>query len=65
MTWKPNFTTMTKKELRTYVLEHRENEEALSAYLDKLHTDNPNSRTYGPEENVAEAIEEYMKHRKL
>ena len=26
---------MTKKELRTYVLEHRENEETLSAYLDR------------------------------
>ena len=65
MTLKPNFATITKKEIRTYVLKHRENEQALSAYLDRLHSENPNPRTYGTEENVAEAIEEYIKQRKL
>ena len=33
---KPNFKTMTRKELRSYVLAHREDEEAMQAYLSKL-----------------------------
>ncbi|WP_404787453.1 DUF6887 family protein [Altericista sp. CCNU0014] len=61
MSAKPDFATMNKFELRAYVLEHRDEEEALHAYLDRLHTENPNSRVYQPEENVAEAIAEYMK----
>jgi hypothetical protein len=63
MSVKPNFKTMTKAELRAYVLEHREDEEALHAYLDKLHAENPNPRVYSPEDNVAEAIAQYLKHR--
>jgi hypothetical protein len=62
MSAKLNFATMIKSELRTYVLEHRDDEEALHAYLDRLHTENPNSRTYHPDDDVAEAISEYMKH---
>ncbi|MGA9377833.1 MAG: hypothetical protein WBV73_03435 [Phormidium sp.] len=64
MSTKPNFQTMTKRELRTYILEHREDEKALHAYLDKLHDENPNPRVYSPEENVAEAVSEYLKQRK-
>jgi hypothetical protein len=63
MSAKPNFMAMTKAELRAYVLEHREDEEALYVYLDKLHTENPNPRVYSPEESVADAIAEYMKSR--
>jgi hypothetical protein len=63
MNAKPDFTTMSKFELRAYVLEHRDEEEALHAYLDRLHTENPSSRIYQPDENVAEAITEHMKHR--
>jgi hypothetical protein len=61
MSVKPDFATMSATELRAYVLEHRDNEEALHIYLDKLHAENPDSQTYKPEENVAEAIEEYFK----
>jgi quinol monooxygenase YgiN len=37
MSAKPDFATMSKFELRAYVLEHRDDREALHAYLDKLH----------------------------
>jgi hypothetical protein len=63
MTAKPDFATMSNVELRAYVLEHRNDEEALHAYLDKLHDENPSSRIYQPDDNVAEAIAEYMTHR--
>ncbi|BAY79910.1 hypothetical protein NIES25_63980 (plasmid) [Nostoc linckia NIES-25] len=39
MSVKPDFATMTTSELRAYVLEHRDDEEALHAYLDKLHAE--------------------------
>lgn len=64
MSVKPNFATMTTIELRAYVLEHRDEEEALHAYLDKLHAENPSSRVYKPEDDVNEAITEYLKDRK-
>lgn len=63
MSVKPDFITMTTLELRAYVLAHRDNQEALQAYLDKLHSENPNSRIYKPEDNVAEAISEYLKNK--
>jgi hypothetical protein len=34
---KPDFKTMTRKDLHAYVLSHREDEEAFYAYVDKLH----------------------------
>ncbi|MDV2998251.1 MAG: hypothetical protein N4J56_007956 [Chroococcidiopsis sp. SAG 2025] len=34
---KPNFQTMSKEELRTYVLNHRDDEAAFHTYMDKLH----------------------------
>jgi hypothetical protein len=61
MSAKPDFATMNKSELRAYVLEHRHDQEALHAYLDRLHAENPSPRVYEPEENVAEAVAEYMK----
>lgn len=61
MSVKPDFATMTTIELRAYVLEHRDDEEALHTYLDKLHAENPSSRVYKPEDNAAEAIAEYLK----
>lgn len=59
MSVKPDFATMTATELRAYVLEHRNDEEALHAYLDKLDPKN-RSRSHKPEDNVAEAIAEYL-----
>ena len=64
MSIKPNFTTMTTTELRAYVLAHRDEEEALHAYLDKLHAENRGSQIYKPDDNVADAIAEYLKNRK-
>jgi hypothetical protein len=64
MSVKPDFTTMTMLELRAYVLANRDNEEALQAYLDKLHSVNPPSRVYKPEDNVAEAIAEYLENKR-
>jgi hypothetical protein len=64
MSVKPDFTTMTMLELRAYVLANRDNEEALQAYLDKLHSVNPSSRVYNPEDNVAEAIAEYLDNKR-
>jgi hypothetical protein len=34
---KPNFQTMSQKDLQNYVLAHREDQEAFYAYVDKLH----------------------------
>jgi pyoverdine/dityrosine biosynthesis protein Dit1 len=34
---KPNFQTMSQKELHRYVLDHREDQDAFYAYVDKLH----------------------------
>ena len=56
-----NLRTMCKSELRHYVLQHRENEEALQAYLDKVHAQNPISQIYTPEENVSDALAQYLK----
>ena len=63
MSVKPDFATMTAIELRAYVLEHRD-DEALHAYLNKLHAENPSSRVYRPEDDVAEAIAEYLKDKR-
>ncbi|MEM9541594.1 MAG: hypothetical protein AAGA60_19125 [Cyanobacteria bacterium P01_E01_bin.42] len=32
----PNFQAMTRKELRNYLLEHRDNSQAFYAYMDRL-----------------------------
>jgi hypothetical protein len=61
MSTKQNFITMSISELRDYVLQHRDDEEALQAYLDKVHAEKPISRIHSPEENVSEALAEYLK----
>ncbi|BAZ14700.1 hypothetical protein NIES4071_65440 [Calothrix sp. NIES-4071] len=38
---KPNFATMTRSEFRQYILEHREDDEAVSIYLEKFRPLNP------------------------
>lgn len=58
---KPDFSKMTAGETRAYLLEHRDDQEALQAFVDKVHALNPNPRTYGPDDNVADAIEEHLK----
>ncbi len=64
MSVKPNFATMNVLQLRAYVLEHRDDQEALQAYLDKLHAKNQGSRVYNAEDDVAEAISEYLQNKK-
>ncbi len=39
MTQKPNFQQMNRKELRNYVLTHRQDEEALRIYMERLHSE--------------------------
>jgi hypothetical protein len=39
MTQKPNFNQMNRKELRNYVLTHRQDEEALRIYMERLHSE--------------------------
>lgn len=65
MSVKPDFAQMTTAELRVYVLQHRNDQEALQIFLDKLHAGSHNSRVYRPEENVAEAIAEYLTNKDL
>ncbi|MDZ4874163.1 MAG: hypothetical protein CLLPBCKN_003559 [Chroococcidiopsis cubana SAG 39.79] len=36
---KPDFQTITRAELRAYLLEHRDDREAFYAYMDKLATE--------------------------
>jgi hypothetical protein len=40
---KPNFSNMSRQELRSYILEHRNDDEAIEALINK---GNPNSPTY-------------------
>ncbi len=35
----PDFQSMNQKELQNYVLEHREDQEAFHAYVDRLHAE--------------------------
>jgi hypothetical protein len=46
---KPDFNVMTKAELRSYILSHREDQEAFHALADRLYA-NPNPKWYLPEE---------------
>ena len=64
MTVKPDFSAMTTAEMRAYVLEHRDDQEALQVFLDKAHSDNPNPRTYGPNDNISEVISEYIEKKR-
>ncbi|PZV05169.1 MAG: hypothetical protein DCF22_24855 [Leptolyngbya sp.] len=64
MSVKPDFAMMTTLQLRAYVLEHRDQEEALQAYLDRRRSENPNSRVYKAEDDVTEAIADYLKSKR-
>jgi len=45
---KPNFQTMSLKELRAFVLEHRDDEEAFQAMVDRYGAEYPNRVSYPP-----------------
>ncbi len=53
---KLDFHAMGKKELRAYVLAHKEDLEAFNTFVDRLKADNPNSILY-PAPLTPEAIE--------
>ncbi len=55
---KPNFQAMNQKELKSYVLEHREDQEAFFAYVDKLHVEG-NWVDMPPIESAQDLQEEY------
>jgi hypothetical protein len=46
---KPDFNVMTKAELRSYVLSHREDQEAFQVLADRLYA-NPSPQWHRPEE---------------
>jgi hypothetical protein len=46
---KPDFNVMTKAELRSYVLTHRDDPEAFKALADRIYA-NPSPQWYQPEE---------------
>jgi hypothetical protein len=46
---KPDFEMMSKAELRTYVLENRNDREAFEALADRIYA-NPNPQWYEPED---------------
>lgn len=64
MNVKPDFAMMTTPQLRAYVLDHRADEKALQAYLDRRRSENPNSRVYKADDDIAEAIAEYLESKK-
>ncbi|MGG6265346.1 DUF6887 family protein [Leptolyngbya sp. AN03gr2] len=59
---KPDFSAMTKSQLRAYVLEHRDDDQAFYALADRILA-NPNLKWYAPED-VERFPEIYEEHRK-
>jgi hypothetical protein len=64
MSTKQNLVAMSKSELRAYVLQHRDDEEALQAYLDKVQIENTSSRIHSASENVSDALADYLERQK-
>jgi hypothetical protein len=54
MNEQPNFQKMTRQELRAYVLKHRDDEEAMHLYMDRLHTDEDVFRFRGTYDQIGE-----------
>ncbi|AFY73543.1 hypothetical protein Syn7502_01475 [Synechococcus sp. PCC 7502] len=55
---KPNLKAMTKPELKSYLLEHRNDIEAFEALMDKVNSE-PDQKFYPPEEasNLSKLLE--------
>lgn len=45
----PDFKAMTRKELPTSMLEHRDNDEAFYAFMDKVHAEPPTEMYPAPQ----------------
>ncbi|MBD1933022.1 hypothetical protein H6F79_14530 [Trichocoleus sp. FACHB-69] len=57
---KPDFSKMTRQELRTYVLAHREDDEAIEALIKRGNPNIPKYRLPKTEEDLRE-MEEILK----
>lgn len=57
MNQKPNFKAMTSQELKSYVLSHRDDDEAFYAYVDRVHE--REDRVVYPPLNSLEDLEKY------
>ena len=64
MTRKLDFQQMSRKELRTYVLTHREDDEALRIYMERMHNEpGINRKTGGLSEEDFHQLEQLIKRR--
>ncbi|MBD2774780.1 DUF6887 family protein [Iningainema tapete] len=65
---KPNFMSMTRAQLRQYILEYREDEEALQIYIDRFQSANskvfPAPQTIEDLENFPELHQQYLEQRR-
>ncbi len=62
MTQKHDFQQMNRKELRTYVLAHRQDDEALRIYMERLHNESGVIRqTGGLNEEDLNQLEQLIK----
>ncbi|MBD2772919.1 DUF6887 family protein [Iningainema tapete] len=64
---KPNFATITRSEFRQYILEHREDDEAVSIYVERFR--DPNAKVYPPNKglndpDLATALRERLEQRR-
>ncbi|MGV0027431.1 DUF6887 family protein [Phormidesmis priestleyi] len=60
---KPDFDAMTRKELRAYILQHRDDGDAIHAMVLKIKAD-PNTKWYAPED-TDRFPEIYAEHMRL
>lgn len=65
---KPDFTSLTRSELRQYILENREDEEALQIYVDRFQSPNnkifPAPQTIEDLENFPELHQQHLEQRR-
>ncbi len=60
----PNFEAMNRKELRQYILEHRDDEQAFYAYMDRLNQESdkpvfPAPKSIEDLSNFAQLLKQY------
>jgi hypothetical protein len=65
---KPDFKTMSRKDLRAYTLEHRDDNEAFYAYMDKLEAEAtwiefPAPKSIDELKNFGELLQKYRQQR--
>ncbi|MCC5664080.1 hypothetical protein LC653_09140 [Nostoc sp. CHAB 5784] len=65
---KPDLMSLTRVELRQYILEHREDEEALQIYIDRFQSANnkvfPAPQTIEDLENFSELHKQHLEKRR-